>query len=58
MLFRSDPGGRVESVQPVTGPEELVPAAVESVRHWMFRPMLRDGKPEYGTAVVDVPFGL
>jgi TonB family protein len=53
-----DPEGRVEFVQPVTGPELLVPAAVESVRHWTFRPMLRNGKPEHGTAVVDVPFGL
>jgi TonB family protein len=53
-----DPEGRVEFVQPVMGPEMLVPAALESVRHWTFRPMLRDGKPEYGTAVVDVPFGL
>ena len=28
-----DPEGRAEFVQPVTGPEALVPAAVESVRH-------------------------
>jgi TonB family protein len=53
-----DPQGRVEFVHPVTGPEKLVPAALESVRQWTFRPMLRDGKPEHGTAVVDVPFGL
>jgi TonB family protein len=53
-----DPEGRVEFVQAVTGPDTLVPAALESVRHWTFRPMLRDGKPEHGTAVVDVPFGL
>jgi TonB family protein len=53
-----DPAGRVEFVQPVTGPEKLVPAAVESVRQWTFRPMLRNGKAEHGTAVVDVPFGL
>jgi outer membrane biosynthesis protein TonB len=52
-----DVSGRVEFVQPVTGPEELVPAAVETVRHWTFRPMLRNGTPERGTAVVDVPFG-
>jgi protein TonB len=52
-----DTEGRVEFVQPVTGPEMLVPAAVESVRRWRFRPMLRNGKPEHGTAVVDVPFG-
>jgi TonB family protein len=53
-----DAAGRVAFVQPVTGPNELVPAAVEAVRHWTFRPMLRDGKPESGTAVVDVPFGM
>jgi len=53
-----DPQGCVEFVHPVTGPEKLVPAALESVRQWTFRPMLRDGKPEHGTAVVDVPFGL
>ena len=58
VIVTVDPQGRVEFVQPVTGPDRLVPAAVESVRHWTFRPMLRDGKPEYGTAVVDVPFGL
>jgi TonB family protein len=58
VIVTVDPQGRIEFVQPVTGPEKLVPAAVESVRHWTFRPMLRDGKPEYGTAVVDVSFGL
>lgn len=53
-----DPEGRVEFVQPVTGPEDLVPAAVEAVRKWTFRPTLRNGAPVHGTAVVDVPFGL
>ena len=53
-----DPHGRVEFVQPVSGPEALVPSAVESVRRWTFRPMLRDGKPVRGTAVIDVPVGL
>jgi outer membrane biosynthesis protein TonB len=53
-----DPHGRVEFVQPVTGPEDLVPSAVESVRRWTFRPMLRDGKPVRGTAVIDVPVGM
>ncbi len=53
-----DPQGRVEFVRPVMGPENLVPAAVESVRQWTFRPMLRNGKPEHGTAVIDVPFAM
>jgi len=52
-----DPEGRVEFVQPVSGPEELVAAAVESVWKWRFRPMLRDGKPERGTTVIDVEVG-
>lgn len=53
-----NPRGRVEHVHAVMGPVGLVPSAVESVRQWTFRPMLRNGKPEYGTAVIDVPFGL
>jgi TonB family protein len=52
------PEGRVEFVQPVTGPEELAMAAVECVRKWRFRPLLRNGKPEFGTAVIDVAVGL
>ncbi|MCX6626457.1 MAG: TonB family protein [Candidatus Solibacter sp.] len=53
-----DRQGRVEDVHPVMGLGVLIPAAVESVRQWTFRPMLRNGRPEYGTAVIDVPFGL
>ena len=53
-----DSRGRVEFVHPVTGPGDLVPAALDSVRHWTFRPALRNGQPVQSTAVVDVPFGL
>ena len=53
-----DPEGRVGLVHAVTGPDKLRPTAEEWVRQWTFRPMLRDGKPEHGTAVIDVPFGL
>jgi TonB family protein len=53
-----DPAGRVEFVQPVSGPPALIPAAIESVKQWTFRPLLRNGQPGHGTAVVDVPFGL
>jgi outer membrane biosynthesis protein TonB len=51
-----DAQGRVEFAQPVSGPKRLVPAAVASVKQWIFRPTLRDGKPDHGTAVVDVAF--
>jgi outer membrane biosynthesis protein TonB len=53
-----DTQGRVEFVQPVMGPEELMPPAVEAVRRWTFRPGLRNGEPVHGTVVVDVPFGV
>jgi TonB family protein len=53
-----DPEGKVESVQPVSGPEPLKDAALDAVRLWKFRPLLRDGKPGHGTAVIDVPFAL
>jgi len=51
-----DPEGRVEFVHPVSGPGSLVPAAVASVRQWVFRPAMRDGKPNRATAVVEVAF--
>ena len=46
--------GQVEFASSVAGPGELMPAAVAAVRQWTFRPMLRDGQPSQGTAVVDV----
>ena len=35
--------GDVQSVQPVSGPEPLVAAAVTAVREWQYRPTLLDG---------------
>ena len=49
-----NPEGRVESVQPVSGPEPLKEPALDAVKQWRFRPLHRNGKPGYGTAVVDV----
>lgn len=50
------PEGRAEEVVPVSGPKELLPPAMESVRQWRFRPALRNGVATHGTAVVDVAF--
>jgi TonB family protein len=50
------PGGQVEFVHPVSGPTRLRAAAVASVKQWLFRPAMRDGKPDRGTSVVDVTF--
>lgn len=51
-----DAAGRVESAEPVSGPKRLLTAAVANVRQWTFRPATRDGKPDRGTAVVEVEF--
>jgi TonB family protein len=48
--------GRVDFVHPVSGPSRLIPAAVASVKQWVFRPALRDGKPDPATAVIEVAF--
>ena len=50
-----DPEGRVEFVQPVSGPDSLIPAAVAAVRQWTFTPPLRNGEPTHATAVIDLP---
>jgi TonB family protein len=49
--------GRVDFVQPVSGPEALVPAATDAVRQWTFRPAMRNGTPTPGTIVIDVAAG-
>jgi TonB family protein len=51
-----DPEGRVDFVHPVSGPQSLFPAAVASVKQWVFTPPLRNHEPTHATAVVDVPF--
>jgi TonB family protein len=53
-----DAEGKPGIVQAVAGPEKLRVAAVDSVRHWTFRPTLRNGHRVQGTAVVVVPFGI
>lgn len=35
--------GHVEQVQAVSGPEAMRPAAIEAVRHWVYKPYLVDG---------------
>jgi periplasmic protein TonB len=37
--------GKVESLQPVSGPESLTQAAMTAVRDWRYNPTLLNGKP-------------
>jgi TonB family protein len=53
-----DAEGRVEFVQPVSGPPALIPPAMESVKQWRFTPPLRNGEPTHATTAIDVPFHL
>jgi len=40
-----DPQGRVTSVEALSGHEMLRPAAIDAVKQWKFRPVIRNGKP-------------
>ena len=51
-----DETGRVESAKAVSGPQRLRSAAEANLRRWSFRPELHDGKPDRGTAVVEIEF--
>ena len=37
--------GRIESVRPILGPTNLVPAVVKAVHEWRYQPTLIDDKP-------------
>ncbi len=38
------PDGTVVDVQPISGPEQLAPAAVDAVKWWRFQPYLLNGQ--------------
>jgi TonB family protein len=40
-----DKEGKVAELEPVSGPKELIPAALDAVRQWRYKPALLDGKP-------------
>lgn len=53
--------GKDESVKDdkeISGPPELVPAAVAAVKQWGSRPIISRGEPQEESTVVDVPFKL
>lgn len=40
-----DKEGKVTELEPVSGPKQLIPAALDAVRRWRYEPALVDGKP-------------
>ena len=50
--------GKVQSLNVVSGPPELVQAAVDAVRQWEYKPTLLNGEPVEVLTTVDVNFTL
>jgi hypothetical protein len=48
--------GTVIEVKPLGGPESLIEAAMEAVRHWRYRPTLLNGMPVEVQTSVEVTF--
>jgi TonB family protein len=56
VLIRSD--GNVDDLRALSGDPLLVPAAIDSVRQWVYKPYYRDGVPTAVETVVVVEFSL
>lgn len=50
--------GKIDSVQNTSGPSMLQRAALDAVRHWKFRPFMRDGQPVKALGYVSFNFNL
>jgi protein TonB len=50
--------GTVENVNALSGPPQLIPAAVEAVRNWVYQPTLLNGDPVGVVSVVNINFTL
>jgi TonB family protein len=51
--------GSITDVKEISGPPQLIPAAVAAVKQWRYRPILsRSGQPTEASTVVDIPFKL
>lgn len=53
-----DQNGNVEDLQPVSGPPELQPAALDAVRQWTYKPFILNGNPVPVESQVMVNFRL
>ncbi|HUJ29843.1 MAG TPA: energy transducer TonB [Candidatus Acidoferrum sp.] len=50
--------GQVIKVEPIGGPSELVPAAMDAVRQWRYKPTLLNGDPVEVDTTVSIDFAL
>lgn len=50
--------GHVISTKPVSGPPMLIPAAIDAVKQWTFRPFLKNGVPIAASGQVTITFEL
>jgi TonB family protein len=50
--------GQIHDVQPVSGPKELISAAIDAVKQWRYNPFLMDGKPVEVRTDINVNFAL
>jgi TonB family protein len=48
--------GRVREAEAISGHPQLVPAALDAVRQWVYKPTLIDGQPAEVTTTVEVKF--
>ena len=53
-----DEQGQVAELSPISGPKELVPAAMGAVQLWRYRPYLFNGKPVEVETTITVNFNL
>ena len=50
--------GKVEHVEPVAGPPELVQSSIDAVLQWVYKPTLLNGEPVGVSTTVDVNYTL
>ena len=50
--------GRILYLRQENGPVELIPASLEAVRQWEYRPTMLNGKPSYVLTRIDVNYTL
>ena len=53
-----DQNGKIEELQPVSGPRELQEAALDAVRQWTYKPYILNGNPVPVESLVMINFNL